>query len=273
VTPPSYHPLHLAALPGYPVSLAAVCAKLAHYRARDGIAWPARVEAWLSNFDGPSDQLAALSMLEKLCVVTPSDVVTACQTLLRRLTTQPGGPWHLFHAAEKPSGQELLNILLKQAGARAYQVLETSLFAQPSQLARRLSKPGACVVIWDTFNGTGKQLKTARKKYARLLTGVTPNPPSLYFAFVAGHPEAPPPPGPTQVVIWKDDFYHASESEHDVCDRYAPAAGATKTNRSYETGALITLPDNPPNNVPLILRAKASATWHPLLDRRDTPSP
>jgi hypothetical protein len=266
-----FHPLHLRDLPNYSARLAAICAKLADYRAQEAIAWPARVEAWLSNFDGPNDQLAALSMLEKLCVLTHADVVMACRALVARLAPQAQSAPKLFHVAEQPSGLELLNVLQKRAGVRKHQILEPSLFADSQKLEQRVKARGG-VVIWDTFNGTGGQLKKVRAKYEPLFTFPSGRP-SLYFAFLAGHIEASSLPGPSQVVLWKDDIPLLSQGEQDVCDRYALPAGKTRTNSSYETGALITLPDNPPNNVPLILRAKASKKWHPLLERRETQTP
>lgn len=267
-----FHLLHIALLPDYQRRLAAVCNELAGYRVSEKIAWEPRIEAWLSNFEGPADQLLALSMLERLLVITEANVVTACETLLARIKAKVQDGARLFHLAEQTSGQELLNVLVKQAGVRKYQILEPSLLADAGKLKKRL-KQGSSVVVWDTFNGTGKQLDENRRKFLTLFVKSNLVAPPMYFAFVAGHVRPGASTTTGVVETWQADIPVVTDEEKRVCDQYASKAGAKASNRKYESGALVTLPSNPPNNVPLVLRAKRSETWHPLLERRDTAVP
>lgn len=272
MTPP-YHRLQLAQFTGYLQRRDAVCRKLANYRISDGIDWPTRVEAWLSNFEGPKDQSLAFSILEKIRVISQNEVVTACKDLLGRIESQAPDPDRVFHLANQTSGQELLHVLVKHAGVRDHQTIKPILLPNQPALKKRL-KSNASLVIWDTFLGTGGQLNEDYKEFNSIFIVSGLLAPPLRFAFVAGGPYTPQVSQSSLAVdIWETNLPRVTEEEQDLGERYAERAGATETNRTHETGALLTLPNNPPNNVPLIVRAKGNARWHPLLERRDTPVP
>lgn len=258
--------------PGYPARMKRLCDKLGGYRVEEHIGWTERVEAWLSNFEGLEDQELALSMVERLRVVSHNEVIHGCKALYDRIkAASPGDDARLHHFAHETSGAALLRSLEKKIKVRRFTILRPKDFVDLS--AAEKLREGDSIIVWDTFLGTGGQLTDQIKMYRPLFAAVEGRSLRLHFAFLAGH--APPTGLSLDVSVhrWVDDVPVISDRERDLCSRYEKQAGASKTNTTHETGALITLPDNPPNNVPLVLRARAQDIWFTLLDRDDTATP
>ena len=264
--------LFIALQPSYAGLLEELCQKFATYRPEEGIEWRSRIEAWLSNFDGLVDQLLAMSMLRKLHVVTYQDAVTACDGLRRRISGDLPDDTRLHHFAHETSGALLLRVLEKKLRVRAYQLLKPSDFHRIEEVEKL--RDGDAVVIWDMFNGTGEQAQGLAKKYQAIFAGLkSKSAVPVHFAFVAGRVEPSDFPSGVRVHSWIPDVPVMSSEESDFAARYAERMGKLKATQKYETGALITFIDNPPNNIPLILRAPASESWFTLLDREETARP
>jgi hypothetical protein len=258
--------------PDYEPRLAAVMNRLRSYRPDAGIDWRSRVESWLSNFGGLHDQRIALEMLERLRVVPDAEVVEACRALLEAIRSVPrGDDTRIFHTAHETSGGLLLRLLEKQLKVRSFEILRPSDFASLKSIKK--VRMGDTVVIWDRFNGTGNQLLRLAGRYTKDFENSGKGLGSLRLAYIAGHALEAVLPRGVHLHLWLDDIPTVSPEEADLCTRYAEAAGGTETNQSYETGALITFADNPPNNVPLVLRAAPKEGWFSLLDRKETPRP
>lgn len=265
------HPLFVRELPEYAPTITALLGKLSAYRVSEPIDWHARVEAWLSNFSGMGDQRLALGMLGRLRVVSDGEIVTGCKSLVDAVRGAVPKGTQLRHFAHETSGGLLVRILEKDLKIRSYAVLRQADFTKLDALGKL--RDGDAIVVWDRFNGTGRQLDTLGKLYTKTFAGAGVKIDSLHFAYIAGHPPARPLPGGTLLHRWIEDVPTVSQPERDLCERYAAAAGASPTNQKYDTGALITFSDNPPNNMPLILRAKGREGWFPLLDRKETARP
>ncbi len=273
------HRLVLSIRPGYAQRFERVCAALSTYRVQEDIDWPVRVETWLRNFSGLIDQETALSMLEALWVVSATEIDAACTALLAALEEEDNG--RLFHFAEETSGGGLLRLLEKKHGIRHWTLLRGRDFFVLGQnqgnlaaLSTHLKKLRADyrVVIWDTFLGTGGQMDKQRRRYQSLFTSADPRFGGLRFAFVTGHRDALAP----DVHLWREvTIWNAEQAALNA--RYVASAVPDERQREkkrrHETGALVTFPDNPPNNTPLIVRARHHAGWATLLERRDTPVP
>lgn len=86
-----------------------LCDKLGGYRVEEHIGWTERVEAWLSNFEGLEDQELALSMVERLRVVSHNEVIHGCKALYDRIkAASPSDDARLHHFAHETSGAALL---------------------------------------------------------------------------------------------------------------------------------------------------------------------
>ncbi|KYG02295.1 hypothetical protein BE21_55125 [Sorangium cellulosum] len=257
--------------PDYEPRLTAVLAQLAGYRVAERIDWRARVEAWLSNFEGLRDQRLAMTMLERLRVVSEAEIIEGCRSLLETIQASLPRKARLLHFAHETSGGLLVRLLEKDLRVRSFAVLRQADFTNLGALGKL--RDGDAVVVWDRFNGTGRQLARIVKLYGTAFAGSGRKIGALHFAYIAGHrPKKVLPPGAV-LHRWIEDIPVVSSEEKDMCDRYAEAAGATETNRKYETGALLTFADNPPNNAPLVLRAPGSDGWSPLLARKETARP
>lgn len=77
------------------------------------------------------------------------------------------------------------------------------------------------------------------------------------------------PLGDDAVYIWREAPVW-SDRQRDMNERYASFC---PDRRTHETGALVTLPDNPPNNTPVVLRSRSGPSWTTLLNRRETVRP
>lgn len=265
------HPLYIELFPSYEPGMTVVLAKLKAYRRDDEIDWQRRVEGWLSNFDGLRDQRLAFGMLQRLRVVSEQELVTGCSELLESIRSELSPGDRVLHFAHETSGGLLVRLLEKEHKLRSYAVLRPGDFARlgaPGKL-----RDGDTVVVWDRFNGTGGQLRRLVTLYRGAFKKSGKRVGSLRFAYIAGHPLDKPLPAGVLLHRWIEDIPVVSPEEAALCARYAVAAGKNKTNQNYETGALITFADNPPNNVPLVLRAGPSATWFPMLDRKETARP
>jgi len=237
--------------------------------------WVARIEGWLRNFRGMEDQDLALSMVEDLRVFSQAEVITACGDLLAetRATLSPGA--RVFHLFVESSGGSLWRSLEKVHGVRGYEALRPRDFYLLGQhgedvdvLSKRLKKLLTAehfVIIWDTVLGSGDQMRDQRRTYAPIFEDAAVPFRGLKFAFVTGHP----PEGDPDVFLWEPAPVW-SEAHRALNERYASRCSGS---RRRETGALVTPPDNPPNNAPVILRAPASEGWATLLDREETRRP
>ena len=108
-------------------------------------------------------------------------------------------------------------------------------------------------------------MRDQRRTYAPIFEDAAVPFRGLKFAFVTGHP----PEGDTDVFLWEPAPVW-SEDHRALNERYASRCSGS---RKRETGALVTPPDNPPNNAPVILRAPAIEGWATLLDREETRRP
>jgi hypothetical protein len=268
---PHNHVLYIAAFPDYRPRLEGIVASLAPYRVAERIEWRERVEGWLSNFEGLNDQRLAMSMLERLRVVSEVEIVDRCRVLLAEILgalTKKARPLHFAH---ETSGGLLVRLLEKDLGIRSFAVLRQADFTKLGALGKL--RDGDPIVIWDRFNGTGRQLETLAKMYGAAFAGSGKTIGSLHFAYIAGHPPQKALPGGAVLHLGIKNIPTVTTEEKELCERYAKAARATKTNKNYETGALLTFADNPPNNMPLVLRAASREGWFPLLERKETARP
>jgi hypothetical protein len=268
---PHNHVLYVAAFSDYKPRLDGIVTTLAPYRLAERIDWSERVEAWLSNFEGLNDQRLAVDMLERLRVVSEGEIVEGCRDLLAEiLGALPKGARPL-HFAHETSGGLLVRLLEKDLGVRSFAVLRQSDFAKLGALGKL--RNGDPIVIWDRFNGTGRQLNRLAKMYGAAFAGSGKTIGSLHFAYIAGHPPQNALPGGAVLHLGIEEIPKVTAEEKELCERYAKASGATKANQKYETGALLTFADNPPNNMPLVLRSASREGWFPLLDRKETARP
>ncbi len=261
--------LYIAETRGYGARLAGIVAKLENHHPEKRIDWKRRATLWLSNFKGPKDQRIAFEILERLLVISQDDTKKACVTLLGRINDDLAKGKSAYHFAHETSGALLLRVLEKDLEIAKDRILRPSDFESPPNL-----EVGSTIVIWDRFNGTGKQLRTQIDKYRPIFDKPEWKRPTICFAYLAGHPvtdELPP-----NVCILRaieqvpsvDDEKYAEQRE--FCARYAAIANP-KANTKYDTGALIAFSDNVTNNVPLILRAAPeNSMWRPLFKRKPT---
>ncbi|HSN98728.1 MAG TPA: hypothetical protein VLS89_10605 [Candidatus Nanopelagicales bacterium] len=265
------HPLYIEPLPDYAPRLEALIATLGGYRPGDGIDWRQRIELWLSNFAGLRDQRIALEMLERLRIVSDREVVAGCSALLEKIRGELPRGTRMLHLAHETSGAVLMRVLEKELKVRKFAVLRPDDFAKLGELKKL--RDGDTAVVWDRFNGTGRQLRSVVRRYTGHFEKAEKRVASLRLAYISGHPPKKSLPAGVVLHRWIEDIPMVSPEEADLCARYAEAAGKTETNQKHETGALISFADNPPNNVPLVLRARPSETWFTLLDRKETAMP
>ena len=265
------HPLRLASRLNYTERLAEAVERLGTYRR--GFVTEEQLENWLCNFHGFADQDCALSLVEDLLVLSEADIELACGALLEEIR-QDVGDVRVFHLVAESSGAQLVRLLEKVHRVRGYEVLwGRDLFhlgrdgADAEELKGHLKKLTVphVVAIWDTMLGTGGQMIGQRRVYEPIFAGAGLPFQGLRFAFITGHRTA----GDGSVYLWRESPV-CSDEQRDLNERYATAC---VDRRTHETGALVTLPDNPPNNVPVVLRSRTTASWDTLLDRRETVRP
>jgi hypothetical protein len=218
-----------------------------------------------TNFKGPKDQRIAFDILERLFVVSQEHTVKACKTLLDRIDAELAKGKPVFHCAHETSGALLVRVLEKDLEIAKDRILRPHDFEAPP-----MHESGSVIVIWDRFNGTGKQLRTQLERYRPIFDKSQWKQPIVCFAYIAGHPVNFELPSNVRVLRAIEDVPSVHDENHaeqkELCDRYSSIA-----NTQYDTGALIAFADNVPNNVPVILLAPPDGSkWRLLFKRKPT---
>jgi hypothetical protein len=240
------------------------------------------IELWLEQFP-PIDQDLAARMLDAVLFVGNQKIHTSFRELLgglegwHKTKSKRRGRWFFvpFSGSAGESGDSMVHALRMATSMNKKQY--NDLFIHRSDLLARKPGPDDTVVLVDDFSGTGTQACDSWHIFEELLSGG----PRIVLMLVAATDlalariadETTMEPICATRLSQKDNIFHAdclhfSQGEKNTILNYCIRADPTRPKGYGESGLLVVLAHQTPNNSVPILHAMSDA-WQGLFPRND----
>jgi hypothetical protein len=240
------------------------------------------IELWLEQFTSADQDLAA-RVLDSVLFIGTQKIHTDFRELLNGLEgwnkfkKRRRGRWFFvpFSGSVGESGDSMVHTLRMATSMTKRQY--SQLFIHRSELVAKKPGPNDTVVLVDDFSGTGNQACEAWQLFEELLTGG----PRIVLMLVAATDralvriarETQMEPVCATTLTKKDDIFdaacvHFSEAEKSTILTYCSQADAARPKGWGDSGLLVVLAHQTPNNSIPILHASQNE-WRGLFPRHD----